>query len=211
MSRRPTGRHGGGDEFVPIIPGSVDELGAEHDLSWAARSMLLWLAITANRKTGSLSSVTVSAITEATRCSWRSVRRTLDELEAAGAIEAELTRGHDGWITVLWHDQIVWRRTSRSRGSAGAKGGRSRASADRSRGSTDRSRGSAIGSRGSAIGSEPSAGANSQNGSREREEQRDSSNLSLVDTSVPADSVDFEAGRERWAELRQTLTGGRAT
>jgi hypothetical protein len=154
-------------KFVAIIPGAVDDLGDQHNLSWGARSMLRWLAETVDRETGILGSVSVTAIVGATQCSWRAVKRALDELDEVGAIEAHLPQGHDGHITVIkaWHDQIVWK-----------KGSGSRASTRGSRGSTRGSRAYAIGSRASTIGSRASAVANRENGRREREEQESSSN-----------------------------------
>jgi hypothetical protein len=156
-----------GVEFLPFIPGAVDDLGDEHGLSWGARSMLRWLAETAHRQTGVLAPVTVKAIEEATRCSWRSAKRLLDELEGAGAIEAVLPKGHDGRIVISgdWHDRIVWRKGARNRGSTHGN-----------RGSTRRNRASAIGNRASAIRNRASAQANRANGDREREEPESSSN-----------------------------------
>jgi hypothetical protein len=157
-------------KFVAVIPGAVDDLGAEHNLSWSARSMLLWLAVTVDRETGILGSVSATKITDATGCSRRAVRRALDELEEVGGVEFYLPQGHEGHVTIVkaWHDQIVWK-----------KGSGSRSSTSRSRSSSSRSRRSSIGSRSSSIGSRQSARANRDfDGERERRTESSSNSLS---------------------------------
>jgi hypothetical protein len=158
-----------GTKFVPIIPGAVDDLGAKHGLSRDARSLLLWLATTADRETGDLYPVTISAISEATAFNWRAVRRALDELRDVGAIEELLPRGHNGYVRLLWHKQIVWKRGARSR----APAHRSRAPAHGSRGSADRSRGG--------------AGANRENAQREKKNESSSNSLDAAPSAAPPD------------------------
>jgi hypothetical protein len=165
-----------GTKFVAIIPGAVEDLGAEHNLSGNAQAMLLWLAVTVDRETGIVAPATIKAVAEATRWSWRAVNRALDELEEAGGIETHLPKGHDGNITIVkeWHDQIVWK-----------KGSRNRASTLGNRGSTRRNRASAIGNRASSIGNRASAVANRDDADkRERRTESSSNSLSGVASSA---------------------------
>jgi hypothetical protein len=180
------------DQFIGIIPGAIDDLGDEHDLSWGARSLLLWLVTSAcDRETGTAHHISINAIVDTTRLSWRAAKRSLDELETAGAASSDLPRGHEGTIEISheWHRQIVWaaKKGERTRGTSvpPPQGKRARGrfvTADarertgemrRSRGSTGRSRGSTGRSRGSTDGSRGSTVANRENADkRERRPER---------------------------------------
>jgi hypothetical protein len=123
------------DQFIGIIPGAIDDLGDEHNLSWGARSLLLWLATSAcDRETGTAHHISINAIVDTTRLSWRAARRSLDELETAGAVSSYLPRGHEGTIEIdpEWYRRIVWAgmKAKRKRRSQFATSGRSRTSAD---------------------------------------------------------------------------------
>lgn len=99
-----------GKRFVQIMPGAVDRFADKAALSLEATGLLLRLVLIADWRTGIVQPVTATDLAELCRTDRRRIQRLLGELSTAGALEVNLTRGHDGTVRVLIYDELVCRK-----------------------------------------------------------------------------------------------------
>jgi len=165
-----------GTEFVGIVPGVIDDHARAAKLSGGATGLYRLVLEHADRHTGELSPITVAELSDLSRYGRKAVRRYLDELEAAGLAQVELRQGHDGWLRLTRHGEVIYK-ANRSRRSTRANRDDTTARVDRpigSRRSTHRSRQLTQGSR------------QSTRANRENDPQREEDRRSSISSTAPS-------------------------